>query len=174
MAAKTYTASVTVQFTKDEDSSAILTAEVDARPEGMNGGNTSFLPGVDDPVILIFKSADVIVDSITTSIGTLTPVSVGAPYAVGEGNDGFLLFANERSKNLSYPNNAGFSSQWYGTSGGVVTDTETQVSIPADVVAVLKAAYTANYAAYKLTNVPAEINGSSEFPVIIYIAGHTA
>ncbi|RKZ88581.1 MAG: hypothetical protein DRQ39_02235 [Gammaproteobacteria bacterium] len=174
MAAKQYTTSVTVQFTKDEDSSAILTAEVDGRPDGMNNGNTQFVPGIDDPVILIFKSAGVVIDDITTSIGNLTPISAGAPYKVGEGNDGYLIFANERSKNLSYPNNGGFSSQWFGTVGGAVTATETQVSIPTEAVAVLKASYTATYVAYRLNNVPLTVNGSTEFPVVVFIAGHTA
>jgi len=178
MAANVKTVSVTVDFSANQDSSGILSAEVDSREDGLNDGNTSFIPGVDDPVILLFKSAGVVIDEMTTSIGTLTPTTSGEPYEVDE----FVQFNNTRSSSLSYPNSqpsnpsspgsGSFTYEWYGVNGGVVTDTETQINIPLKAVAALRMKYVSAYTAYRLTNVPAEINGETEFPVIIYIAGH--
>lgn len=169
MATKNYTTSVTVNFSQSGgDDSQVLKAEIDSRDDGLNGGITTFIPGVDTPYILVFKSNPVVIDSIVQSSGSMINMGVMADYEVSE----FIVFANEREQNLPYPVSSGFSAKWVGTAGGAISNTETTIYVPENTIGVVKVTYIAKYIAYKLTGVPAELSGETEFPVVVFISGH--
>jgi len=168
MAIRAYTTSIVVDFKSDISDSSILTAEVDSRESGYNKGRTTFVPGSSDiPVFLIFKSSAVSITVKDTSMGQLATLGYKHNYEVSD----YILFSNEKEKKLSYPIYSGFSAVWMGDNGGNVSHTEDTIRIPNNTVGVLKVSYTAQYEAIELHNIPSVVQGETEFPVLIYIAG---
>lgn len=168
MATKTYTTSVVVQFSSGADSTDIFTVEVDDRVGGENSGNTNFVPGVDDPALLLFKSPGVLVTGEDTSAGTITQAFAGSKDI-----EEFIEFNNEREVTLSYPVSSGFTYKWIGYDRGVVTNTSNTVSIPTAAVGVIKVTYSSVFTGYRLNNIPATLNSESEFPVIVFFSGES-
>lgn len=162
------TTSLVIDFKTDDDT-GILKAEIDSREGGYNDGITSFIPG-DSPVFLVYKSPDVTIEGITASSGTVSLIASGS-HSNSIDDSEYLTFANEREATPKYPISGGFSSKWLGTNGGVVSESEQKVVIPAKAVAVLKVDYTTLFDAYRLSNVPETLNGETSFPVVIFIAG---
>ena len=166
------TTSITVSFEPAEgDEDAQLSAEVDSRDDGLNGGDTSFEPG-DSVYILVFKSSNVILDFAIPSAGSLS--SAGSTnYEVLD----YLLFANETEQSLPKPTSGSVTTKWVGSSLGgttIVDGTLVKLSSPPDepYVGVLEVDYTATPLVYRLDS-PAEINGKDTFEIAVFFGGHT-
>lgn len=159
------TTSLVVQFGAGSDSYH-LSAEIDSRTDGFNGGSTSFIGG-DSPAFLVYKD---------TELSLAFIASTGGVQQIGSGTiqqEEWLVFANEKTKSLAKPPTGTVTLTRYGgTSGATVVGSN--VTLPSQGVAVYKAVYNANYTAYKLTNIPTTINGESTFQVIVVITGTAA
>ena len=95
---------------------AHLSAQIDSRPTGLNGGNTSFNPG-DTCWILIFMSDNVALDGDPVlSAGTLG----GGQLVTGISITEQLTFANVNTASLSVPSTGITSSKWLGRSLGTL------------------------------------------------------
>jgi len=165
--AEIYTTSITVNFKpSDADSKAIFAAEIDSRPKGLNKGESSFVPGVDDPGILLFKSSTVKLLGTETTVGNLSGAGTGT-YKVEE----YIEFIHEKSASVSKPISGGFTYKWIGKSHGAVSHSENGVSMAKEALGVIKVSYNSSYTAYRLNNVPATVDGETEFPVIAYFDG---
>jgi len=163
------TTSLVVEFDTAEGE-GILTAEIDSSETGLNGGDTSFIPG-DSPGFLIYKTSNVVIDAMHTSAGVITPSGSGTTEDI----ENFLVFAGDRKQSLSYPNNGSFTGTWLGLELDTYTVGESAVTLTNtnSVVGVLHVNYDSNYLAYRLNNVPLTLGGLSSFQVAIYIVGHT-
>lgn len=156
------TTSIVVQFSSS--SGSVLTAEVDSREDGLNNGKTSFSPG-NTAKFLVFKSDNVTIDSMVSSAGTLSPAGSGT-YEVEE----WVTFSNTAETSVSKPVASGFSYEWFGTSLGTITASETSLRVESKGVAVAKVKYQSKYLAYALAS-PASLNGESEFQIVVFISG---
>jgi hypothetical protein len=166
MAQNVITTSIVVEFGSVDGAEGILSLEVDDRPGGLNGGNTSFIPG--DTVYLLRYNTTNVGDLVqSVSGGSLAKDSTGS-YVVTEE---YLTFANEREANLAKPYGGGFSYKWLGTDLGVPTiSDEMKVSVPTKGVGVMKVSYTTNYTAFRLSS-PLTLNGETVFKILVYMAG---
>jgi hypothetical protein len=164
----TVTTSIVVNF--DNSSGGQLSAEIDARPTGYNGGRTSFVAG-DAPVILIFASSDVSIDEVLASAGVPGAV-VGGVGTVEVSED--LQFTGSAEASLSKPFYNSFSYKWLGNNLGTPTPSENKVLIPAPGVGVLRIKYNALFTAYRISSVPSPLNGETTFPVLIVVNGTKA
>lgn len=159
-AAKVVTASIVIDFTS-ASGEGVLTAEVDSRETGYNGGDTQFYPG-STPYFLLFKSSTVVIDSIRCSEGNIVLISAAEVIKTTE----YLTYANEKSASPQYP--IGGASQVLDSAGMVGTPTlgETAVTFAAPQVCVVQVEYESIALAYQLTG------ASGLRPVVIYVAGH--
>lgn len=151
-----------VQFSSSTGAS--LSAEIDSRPDGLNLGNTSFLPG-DTAYFLVFPSGGAVIDNVITSVGGVAG-SGTVTYPVEE----FITFANTNKATLSKESSGGFTSQWYGSNLGAVTVNGNQVKAATSGVGVLKVNYNATAYAYGL-NSPTDVNGKTSFQILVVILG---
>lgn len=163
--AGTVTTSLVVQFGDTGDEQYHLTAEIDSRPTGFNGGNTTFIGG-DSPVFLVYKSPELSL-SFITSRGGIQSAGTGV-----ETVEEWLIFANEKTKSLSKPPkpNSNVTLEFYGgVPNAQAVGQEVTLSTPG--VAVYKATYETNFYAYRMTNIPVTINNDTSFQVIVVITG---
>lgn len=162
------TATLVVNFARKGE--AMLIAEIDDRESGFNGGITQFSPG-DSPAYLLFKTDDVVIDTQEFSAPGVSAVSLGTGLFVVEED---LQFVKEREASLSKPFRSGLTYKWLGNNLGApqVID-QTKVRVPSVGLGVLRVSYRAEYRAYRLSGVPAQLNGENSFPIIIYVVGHT-
>lgn len=171
--ASTVTASVVVQFTKGT-TGGILTVEVDGREVsegGLNGGDTSFLPG-DTVALLMYKSPTVVIDYIESSMGVLYE---GVTVSVAQEED--IIFADTTEGTIKYP--AGYldSYTWLGNNLGTVTLTnDNQLRIPAPATGdhacgVLRVTYTSQAKVYRLQH---SDPGLTDYSVLALFIGHSA
>jgi hypothetical protein len=163
------TASITVSFGAGADGADVqghLSAEVDSRIDGLNAGRTSFNAG-DTVYFLVYKSDNVEYDSPITSAGS---ASRGGSVSVSKTD--LLTFANVNTADLSVPANGAPSITWLGRNLGGVTLGANQKTITAAAtgVAVCNATYTASADVFALTS-PASIGGSTDFSILVFIAG---
>lgn len=167
------TTSIVVNFDNGGDDDAIFTVEVDDREDGLNGGKTNFLPG-DDVYLLLFKTSNVQVDGVITSLGNA--------YTSGNTTkdiDQFDDFVNEREVSLSYPVSSGFSYDWLGNDlGSINVLNESRMQLAQDkttlgdpFVGVTKTTYTSNAMIYRLTNTL--LQGYDEYQIVVYFYGQT-
>lgn len=166
----TVTTSLVVQFSNGNN--GILTAEIDAREAGLNGGDTSFSPG-DIAYFLVFKSPDVVLDLITSSIGSAAITSMGVGnYIVGDtGEEEWLSFADAKEADLSKPYSSGFEYEWFGNNLGVPVVQGNKVVVPSKGVGMLRVKYNSQYTAFGLSS-PSNINGETDFNILVFIKGH--
>lgn len=148
-----------------------LSAEVDGREGGLNGGQTSFTPG--QPVyILAYRTINVTITDVLSSAGT---VAAQAPVSVSITED--LNFEDARTATLAKPvAGAALSSvEWFGTNLGALTlqDDKMTVEAPASGVAIARVTYNVTADVYKLES-PASINGQTDFPILVLIKGVAA
>ncbi len=148
-----------------------LSAEVDGRQGGLNGGQTSFAPG--QPVyILAYRTPNVTIVSIEASAGT---IAAQAPVTVTVTEE--LNFEDERTATLSKPvAGAALSSvEWFGANLGSLTvqDDKMTVEAPDSGVAIARVTYSVAADVYKLDS-PASINGQTDFPILVLIKGVAA
>lgn len=154
------TASIVVEFST-EGGEGILLAEVDGRDDGLNAGDTTFYPG-STPGILLFKSSNVVIDSIVVSEG-----SMGSVGTVTLTEEEWLTFANEKKASPKYPITGGGSLSNQANITGAASITETGVTYPSPQIGVAYLTYTTTAQQYRL-------NGASGTrPVVIFISGHT-
>lgn len=180
MANNVITTSFTITFGSGGGGGAVLKAEVDDRTDGLNGGNTNFMPG-DKVGWLLFKTTQgsnaVTVTGKKSSLGSIVPAGTGTgSKEVKE----FLQFANEATASLGYPCPGNIKSMtWVGTSyGEVVKVDETTVKIskfegkPDNPVAgVLEIVYDSPCETYYLENTLLE--GRSTYDALIVIVGNS-
>lgn len=159
------TTSLVVQFTQGQQSGQ-LSAEVDSREDGLNLGKTSFLPG-DAANFLVFKSDDVVLDSLLASAGSIS--YVGAGFYVVE--DEWVQFADTNEASVQKPITDSFVYQWYGNSLGTVEVKGGKLVSQIKGVGMLKVSYRSAYVAYRLGS-PATINGESDFQILVMVKGH--
>lgn len=161
------TTSLVVEFSSG-GSNRMLKAEIDDRETGYNAGNTSFVPG-DAPAFLLFKSRDVTVDRMLVTSGSLVALAPGVKEVTE-----VLTFTDSKEVSPSYPIQGAFTSKWLGLSGGQVSYTENNITIPSLAVALLKVTYTTNFTAYRMANIPTVLDGETTFSVMAFIHGYYA
>ena len=163
------TANITVSFGADGDAAGRghLSAEVDGRENGLNGGNTRFEPG-DTAYFLVYRSDNVSIDSVEPSAGSITGATAGT---VTREED--LSFADADSATLRVPASSITSTTWLGRSLGGLTLQADGVTVRASGkgIGVARVSYTAkNVHAYGLT-APSSIAGLTDFPILVFVAG---
>lgn len=163
------TATVQVSFSGSSEG-GLLTAELDSRPDGYNGGRTSFTTG-DEPVILVRKSSNVTISTVLTSVGSCAPVGGGSTN-----EEDFLTFMNSKSATTSKPVSGGLVTQWYGANlGGIKLKDENEIVLTVagavEGAGVLGVSYRSDFIAYKLSGVPSKLNGKSSFNVLVAFIG---
>lgn len=156
---KSVTTSITISF-QSNDSSAILKAEIDARPDGYNGGVTQFSEG-DEPVFLLYKSGNVKVLEIISSEGSVVKLATGTHKVEEE-----LTFVKSKSASLGYPLNSGF--QVLDSSSGNYSILGNSVVAAKLMVAVVKVQYFVKFDAYKIKAT------SGQRSVLVYIEGESS
>jgi len=160
------TTSLVVQFGSEGDAQYHLSAEIDSREDGFNGGETSFIPG-DSPIFLVYKSDELSLTLESSTGGTQS-------YASGTiEQEEWLIFANEKTRSLNKPPAGNVTLKYYaGVNGASVVGD--QITLPTKGLAVYRATYDAKFLAYKMTNIPTTLNGATSFPVVIVITGTAA
>jgi hypothetical protein len=162
-------ATIRVQFGSPDGAGASghLSAEVDSRPNGLNGGKTAFQPG-ETVYILVYRSDNV---SITETI-----CSAGSLYAQGTVTVSLtdeLMFEDSDTASLSVPARSSLSSSvWYGRDLGPLTLQADKVTVKAASkgVGVAKVSYEALAQIYALAS-PASLNGETDFSILALIKG---
>jgi hypothetical protein len=162
------TANITVSFGAEGAAAdgSHLSAAIDDRPDGLNGGDTSFMPG-DVAYFLVYQSDNVTHDDPIPSAGA---VAASGSVSVTRVED--ITFANEDTATLSVPA-SGVSVKWFGNALGKLTLQPDKMTVKADAkgVAVGRVTYTASAKAYGLTS-PLEIGGETDFSILVFILGH--
>lgn len=156
------TTTIVVQFNSDTGG---LSAEIDSRPTGLNGGKTSFAPG-DTAFFLVFPTGDAVIDQVVASAGGVSSAGAGT-YPVRE----VLTFANSREASLSKSYAGGGTVQWFGNNLGTITFNGSKATVPVAGVGVALVTYNASYTAYGL-NAPSQINGLTNFEILVVVIGH--
>lgn len=178
------TATVAVQFTSPDSgdgsgdngsggagSGASLSAEIDSRSDGLNAGKTSFVPG-DVVAILVFRSANVSIESVVCSAGSIT----GGNQTVQLPKEQDISFMGTLRSSVSSQGTPGsLGGQWMGKSLGSVTlegDGVTAVASGGDPskVGVYRATFQSTAWVYYLTS-PATLNGSSDYAINVLVTG---
>lgn len=164
-------ATIRVQFGSPDGqggaSEGHLSAEVDARPQGLNAGKTSFSPG-ETVYILVYKSDNVRITETICSAGSLSAQGTATVSVTDE-----LMFEDTDTASLSVPARAGLaSSVWYGRSLGALTLQGDKVTVNAASkgVGVAKVSYEALAQVYALAS-PASLNGEIDFSILALIKG---
>jgi hypothetical protein len=161
------TTSLVVQFSQSSaDSSGQLSAELDGRENGLNSGKTSFLPG-DPAFFLVFKSDDVVIDSVESSAGQVSLIGPG----FFEVQDEWVQFADTNEASVGKPITDNLTYQWYGASLGTVEVKGGKLVCQTKGVGMLKVSYRSAYIAYRLGS-PATINGDADFQILVLVKGH--
>ncbi len=163
-------ATIRVQFGSSDGqggTSGHLSAEVDTRPQGLNGGKTSFSPG-ETVYLLVYKSANVSITDTICSAGSLTAQGTATVTLNDE-----LMFEDADTASLSVPARTGLNaSAWYGRSLGSLTLQADKLTVKAQArgVGVAKVRYEALAQVYALAS-PASLNGESDFSILALIKG---
>lgn len=163
------TTSLVIQFGSEDDAAQYhLSAEVDSRDDGLNGGNTSFLPG-DQPYFLVYYSPELSL-TLQASEGTIV-ASTPQDITIEE----YITFADAKEANLSKPVKDGTTPTLeelsvVGTPGTLQRTGQT-LYYNTKAIAVIKATYTTRAKAYQLTSTPTSLGGNTSFPIVIVITG---
>ncbi len=154
------TSSVTVSFKTDID--GVLVMEVDDRPDGLNGGGTTFYPG-DSPGFLIYKSSAVSIYNIRATEGAVADLGSGSRVVTE-----WLTCAMDKRATTKYPVTGGLSVlQSKGDSITGYQVAEEGITFPTKLLAVVEVQYTTNFTAHRLTG------ASGVAPVIVFATGGT-
>lgn len=161
------TATILVDFDQGAggEVSGHLSAELDDRPDGLNGGLTSFQPG-DTVYFFVHASSNVTHADPVPSAGSVAPATIGIVTRTE-----LVTFANVATASLPVPAIEITDHTWLGTDLGALTLTdEMTVTASSAGVAVCSVTYTTQPDAYGLTS-PANINGQTEFDILVYVRG---
>lgn len=128
---------IQVQFGGDSTGEEYIAAEVDGRPDGLNAGKTSFLPG-ETAYILVYKSSNVTINKVLSSAGSIVNASVGT---VQKEED--VFFDDTNSATLSCPATRVVSISWHGNSLGDLALQTDEMTLKSNVkgVAVARVVY---------------------------------
>lgn len=145
---------------------AHLSAEIDSRDSGLNGGDTSFQPG-DNAWFLIYKSNKVSVESIKASAGS---VLSGGEQVFSRTED--LQFEDDDSASLPVPSDGISTVQWIGNDLGGLTLGADGMSIKAASkgVAIARVTFTVSPDAFAI-QAPASVAGLVDFPILVLVKG---
>ena len=172
MATAANTTSIVVSFGNQSAAAtaanAHLSAQIDSRPTGLNGGVTSFNPG-DTAWFLIFMSDNVALDGApVASAGTIGGGQLVSGITISEQ----LTFANVNTASLSVPATSISATKWLGTSLGSLTLTGNNSTVQSDQtgVAVAKVDFLADALAYSIT-APTVLDGETAFGIVLVING---
>ena len=162
-------ATIRVQFGNPDGSEAVghLSAEIDTRPGGLNGGRTSFNPG-ETAYILVYKSDNVSITDTICSAGSLTSQGTAVVSVTEE-----IMFEDADTANLGKPARTGISQTvWYGRSLGNLSLQSDKVTVKASAkgVGVAKVTYDALARVYALSS-PSTLNGETDFSILALIKG---
>lgn len=165
-------ATIRVQFGNPDGTgtNGHLSAEIDSRPVGLNGGKTTFSPG-ETAYLLVFKSDNVTITGAECSAGSISQQGSAVVAVTDE-----LMFDDVDTAQLSRPARATLSqSAWYGRSLGSLTLQDDRITVRAQSkgVAVAKVSYEAEAFVYALTS-PPSINGETDFSILALIKGVAA
>lgn len=162
-------ATIRVQFGNPDGSGASghLSAEIDTRPQGLNGGRSSFSPG-ETVYLLVYKSDNVSITDTICSAGSLSSQGSAVVTVTEE-----LMFEDSDTATLGKPARSGITqSVWYGRSLGGLTLQSDKVTVKASSkgVGVAKVTYDALALVYALSS-PATLNGETDFSILALIKG---
>ena len=161
-------ATVRVQFGDSAGSAnGHLSAEIDARADGLNGGKTAFTPG-ETVYLLVYASANVTVTEMLCSAGSLARHG-SAVVTVTED----LLFEDADTASLSKPARASLTqSAWYGRSLGTLTLQADRMTVKAASrgVGVARVSYETLAQVVALSS-PVALNGETDFSILALIKG---
>jgi hypothetical protein len=145
---------------------AHLSAEIDDRPAGLNGGDTSFEPG-DTAWFFVFKSTNVQIDSITASAGSL---GSGGSVIVERSED--VTFAGVNEGSLNVPGSGITSYEWLGNNLGSLSlgANGQTVTASAKGVAIARINYLAPATTHSITS-PLELGTATDFPILVVVVG---
>jgi hypothetical protein len=162
-------ATIRVQFGDPDGLGGHLSAEIDRRADGLNGGKTSFNPG-DTVYILVYKSDNVTLTDLEASAGSVAQTGYEIVTKTDE-----VFFEKEDSASLSTPADSIVSSQWFGRSLGSITLQADKQTVKSDSegVAVAQVDYLTTAVVVALTS-PASLGGLTDFSVLVVISGTTA
>lgn len=155
------TAHIVVEFSEGDGEGAFV--EVDDRPDGFNGGVTSFVPG-SDVHLLLFKPTGYSVTYREASSGVLNKLSDSTKFV-----EEIMAFPNEDGATVRYPISSNFAYQWMGNNLGAVTpngefsvalparpiNPATQKPLPEYRIGVARSTYLSNCEVWKLSGVSA-------------------
>lgn len=161
---KEVTATLTVSFASGAQANNYgIVLEVDDRPKGLNKGKTSFKPG-DTVYYLMYVPPGVTITYHAVTAGSKASAGGG----VREVTDEDLSFTFSRDASLRYPcSPASFSHSWLGspknpddgaTGPVVLADDARSISVPEDILGILRCDYNAPYSAFKLSGVAAGVD----------------
>ncbi len=167
-------ATIRVQFGNPDGSgsgsSGHLSAEVDTRETGLNGGRSSFSPG-ETAFILVYKTDNVSITEIICSAGSLTAQGTTVVTVSEE-----LMFEDTESATLDKPARSGLQQTlWYGRSLGALNLQSDRITVKASIkgVGVAKVSYDVQALVYALSS-PATLNGETDFSILALIKGAAA
>ena len=157
---------IVVQFSDDDTEGGYIAAEVDSRADGLNDGNTSFVPG-DIIFFLVFLNSKTDVEQVITSGGS---VNLSSSFNIQY--EEFVTFDNKRGASIAHPALAINSFEWYGNNLGNITIANDEVSliIGEKGVGVAKVTYTSKVYAYDLAS-PLVMNGETKFQIVVVVIG---
>ncbi len=121
-------ATIRVQFGNPDGSNANghLSAEIDTRSNGLNGGRSSFSPG-ETAYILVYKTDNVTISETICSAGSLTAQGTTTVTVDEE-----LMFEDSDSASLGKPTKSALTNTlWYGRNLGALTLQSDKVSVKA-------------------------------------------
>ena len=148
---------------------SFLSAELDDREDGPNGGNTQFTPG-GTAYFLIHKGKNVTIDAVDSSAGS-TSYGTTITYVKEEE----IVFEGEDTASLSMPSKGVVGVTWLGRDLGGLTLGEDKQTVKAGSagVAVAKVRHTVDAIQGSLTS-PASIGGVTDFSIAVVITGTVA
>ena len=165
MAAKNkVTATLNISFSDSSASGGALSLEVDDRPDGLNGGNTSFKPG-DEVGFLRFKADFIKIDTQEATVGAIQPSGTGTKLISGDDAD-YITFSGSNTASLKYPADGNVTLTQQGKvfdkDGDIVSvnlsvKDQVDVTSPKEIYGVFKAEYSSKFEAFKLTSVPPDM-----------------
>lgn len=158
-AGKGLSTSLVVNFASNLDS-AVLSVEVDSRPDGYNGGATSFRPG-DSPAFLIHKTPEVVIREIRVTQGSVQYLGSSI-----DTEEEWLALAMEKSIKPKYPINTVIGiDKSYGDAVTGYSVSRGMLVFPTSRLSSFHLNYTKKAEAYRVTGT------LGDAPIIVFVLG---
>ena len=161
----TITASLVVRL-GDGAGDGLLRAEIDAREDGFNQGRTSFRPG-DSPHYLVYRGAGVTLTRHVATLGSIAGLGKRAREV-----EEVVTFADVREVTLGYPVRAGLSVSWMGAVPGTAQLAgDDRLVLPEPGIGVATVTYQTEFDVFRLSNLPGQVNGKTDYSVLVVLIG---